>query len=68
MRAKGSMEWDIMVVQGAGYRRQGKPWMCWLDIIKEATGLRLEVLKETGQEKKVHDWWRKRLGIGNAQM
>jgi hypothetical protein len=39
MRAKGSLEWDIMVVQGAGYRRQGKPWMRWLDIIKEATGL-----------------------------
>jgi hypothetical protein len=46
MRAKGSLEWDIMLGQVAGYRRQGKPRMRWLDSIKEATGLRLEVLKE----------------------
>jgi hypothetical protein len=61
MRAKGSLEWGIVLGQVAEYRRQGKPWMCWLDIIKEATGLRLEVLKETGQEKMAHDWWKKRL-------
>jgi hypothetical protein len=47
MRAKGSLEWVIMLGQVAGYRRQGKPRMRWLDNIKEATGLRLEVLKET---------------------
>jgi hypothetical protein len=39
MRAKWSLEQDIMLEQVAGYRRQGKPQMCWLDSIKEATGL-----------------------------
>jgi hypothetical protein len=47
MRAKGSLERDIMLGQVAGYRRQGKPRMRWLDGIKEATGLRLEALKAT---------------------
>jgi hypothetical protein len=32
--------------------RQGKPRIRWLDSIKEATGLRLEVLKETVQDRK----------------
>jgi hypothetical protein len=52
MRAKGSLERDIMLGQFAGYRRQGKPRMRWLDSIKEATGLRLEALKETEQDRK----------------
>jgi hypothetical protein len=52
MSAKGSLERDIMLGQVAGYRRQGKPRMRWLDSIKEATGLRLEVLKETVQDTK----------------
>jgi hypothetical protein len=39
MRAKRSLEWDIMLGQVAGYRRQGKPQMCWLDSIMEATSL-----------------------------
>jgi hypothetical protein len=43
--------------------------MRWLDSIKEATGLRVEALKETVQDRKK---WRmlveERLGIGNAQM
>jgi hypothetical protein len=52
MRAKGSLDRDIMLGQVAGYRRQGKPRMRWLDSIKEATGLRLEVLKETVQDRK----------------
>jgi hypothetical protein len=52
MRAQESLKWDIMLGQVAGYRRQGKPWMCWLDSIKEATGLRLEALKETVQDTK----------------
>jgi hypothetical protein len=30
----------------AGYRRQGRPWMRWIDSIKEATGLHLETLKK----------------------
>jgi hypothetical protein len=34
------------------HRRQGKPWMRWLDSIKEATGLRLDALKETVQDRK----------------
>ena len=45
MRAEGSLERDIMLAQVAGYRRQGKPRMRWLDNIKEATGLRLDALK-----------------------
>ena len=52
MRAKGSLEQDIIIGQIAGYRRQGKPWMHWLDSIKEAIGLQLEVLKETVQDRK----------------
>jgi hypothetical protein len=52
IRVKGSLERDIMLGQVAGYRRQGKPRMRWLDSIKEATGLRLEVLKETVQDRK----------------
>jgi hypothetical protein len=47
MRAKRSLERDIMLGQVAGHRRQGKPRMRWLESIKEATGQRLEVLKET---------------------
>jgi hypothetical protein len=34
------------------HRRQGKPRMCWLDSFKEATGLRLEALKGTVQDRK----------------
>jgi hypothetical protein len=52
MRAKGSLERDIMLGQVAGHRRQGKPQMHWLGSIKEATGLRLEVLKEIVQDRK----------------
>jgi hypothetical protein len=52
MRAKGSLERDIMIGQVAGYRTQRKPRVCWLDSIKEATGLRLEALKETVQDSK----------------
>jgi hypothetical protein len=52
MRAKGSLERDDVLEQVAGHRRQGKPQMRWLDSIKEATGLRLEALKETVQDRK----------------
>jgi len=52
MRAKGSLEWDIMLGQVTGYRRQGKPRIRWLDSIKEATGLRLGVLKGAVQYRK----------------
>jgi hypothetical protein len=52
MRAKWSLERDIMLGQVAGYRRQGKPRMRWDDRIKEATGLHLEALKETVQDRK----------------
>ena len=48
MKAKGSLEFG----QVAGHGRQGKPGMRWLDNIKEATGLRLETLKETMQDRK----------------
>jgi hypothetical protein len=35
-----------MLGQVEGHRKQGKPRMRWLDSIKEATGLRLEDLRE----------------------
>jgi len=41
-----------MLGQVAGYRRQGKPRTRWLDSVKEATGLRLVVLKEAVQDRK----------------
>jgi hypothetical protein len=52
MTAKGSLELDNMLGQVAGYRRQGRPWLCWIDSIKEATGLRLQTLKETVKDRK----------------
>jgi hypothetical protein len=52
IRAKESLEWDITLGQVAGYRRQGKQQIRWLDSIKEATGLRLGVLKEAAQDRK----------------
>ena len=70
MRAKRSLERDIMLGQVAGHRRQGKPQMRWPDSIKEATGLRLEDIKDAVQDRKKNGvrWWKKRLGIENAQM
>ena len=55
MRAKRSLERDIMLGQVEAHRKQGKPQMRWLDSIKEATGLWLEDLREA-----VQDWkkWR----------
>ena len=41
-----------MLGQVAGHRRQGKPQMCWLDSIKEATGVCLEIFKEIAQDRK----------------
>jgi len=35
MRTKESLERDIMLGQVEGYRRQGRPRLCWIDIIKE---------------------------------
>jgi hypothetical protein len=52
MRAKRSLELDIMLGQDKGHRMQGKPRMQWLDSIKEATGLRLEDLREAVQYRK----------------
>jgi hypothetical protein len=52
MRAKRSLERDIMLGQVTGQRKQGKPRMRWLDSIKEATGLRLEDLREAVQDRK----------------
>jgi len=39
-------------VQVEGHRKQGKPRMRWLYNIKEATGLRLEDVKEAVQDRK----------------
>ena len=52
MRAERSLERDIVLGQFAGQRKQGKPRMRWLDSIKEATGLRLEDLREAVQDRK----------------
>jgi len=52
MRAKRSLERDIMLGQVAEQRKQGKPRMRWLDSIKEATGLRLENAREAVQDRK----------------
>ena len=52
MRAKRSLERDIMVGQIEGHRKQGKPRMRWLDSIKEATGLRLKDLREAVRDRK----------------
>jgi hypothetical protein len=52
MRAKGPLERDIMLGQVTEHRRQGKPRFQWLDSITDATGLRLEALKETVQDRK----------------
>ena len=50
--AKRSLERNIMLGQVEGQRKQGKPRMRWLDSIKEATGLRLEDLREAVQDRK----------------
>jgi hypothetical protein len=52
MRAKRSLERGIMLGQAEEHRQLGKPRMRWLDSIKEATGLRLEDLREAVQERK----------------
>ena len=52
MRAKRSLERDIMLGQAEGRRKQGKPRMRWLDSIKEAIGLGLEDLREAVQDRK----------------
>jgi len=52
MRAKRSLEWDIMLGQVAGHRKQGKLRMRWLDSIEEATDLQLEDLREAVQYRK----------------
>jgi len=52
MRAKRSLERDIMLGEVEGHRKQGKPRMRWLDNIKETTGLRLEDLREAVQDRK----------------
>jgi hypothetical protein len=41
-----------MLGQVEGHRKQGKPWMQWLDSIKEATSLQLEDLREAVQDRK----------------
>jgi len=46
MRAKWSLERDIMLGQFEGHRKQEKPQMRWLDSIKKATGPQLEDLRE----------------------
>jgi hypothetical protein len=41
-----------MLGQVEGHTKQGKPRMRWLDSIEEATGLRLEDLREAVQDRK----------------
>jgi len=42
MRTNGTLEWDIMIGQVDGCRRQGRPRLRWMDSIKENTGFGLE--------------------------
>jgi hypothetical protein len=52
MRAKRSLDRDIMLERVERHMKQGKLWMRWLHSIKEATGLRMEDLRETVQDRK----------------
>jgi len=52
MRAKRSVERDIMLGQVEGHREQEKPRLRWLDSIKEATGLLLEDLRGAVKDRK----------------
>jgi hypothetical protein len=52
MRAKRTLEWDIMLGKVERLRKQGKPRMRWFHSIKEATGLQLEDLREAVQDRK----------------
>jgi CRISPR/Cas system-associated exonuclease Cas4 (RecB family) len=52
MRTEGTLERDIMLGKVEGHRRQGRPRLSWIDSIKEATGLSLEVLKESVKDRK----------------
>jgi hypothetical protein len=52
MRTKRSLERDVMLGQVKGYRTQGRPWLRWIDSIKEDTGLRLGTLKEMAKGRK----------------
>jgi len=46
MRTNGTLEWDIMIGEVDGCRRQGRPHLRWMESIKENTGFGLEKLKE----------------------
>jgi hypothetical protein len=46
MRTNGTLEWDIMIGQVDGSRRQGRPCLRWIESVKENTGFGLEKLKE----------------------
>jgi hypothetical protein len=46
MGTNGTLEWDIMIGQVEGLRRQGRPRLRWMDSIRETTGFGLEKLKE----------------------
>jgi hypothetical protein len=52
IKAKRSLERDIVLGQVEGHRKQGKPRMRWLGSIKEAIGLLLEDLREAVQDRK----------------
>jgi hypothetical protein len=45
MRTNGTLEQDIMIGQGDGSRRQGRPRLRWIDSIKENMGFGLKKLK-----------------------
>jgi hypothetical protein len=52
MRAKRSLELDIMLGHVEGQSRQEKPRMRWLDSIREATSLQLEDVRQAVQDRK----------------
>jgi len=51
-----SLEKDIMLGMGSGKRKKCRPRIRWVDEVKEALGLSLQVLKEEVWDR---DSWRK---------
>jgi hypothetical protein len=65
MRTEGTLERDIMLGKVEEHRRQGRPRLHWSDSIKEATGLSLEVLKESVKDRKK---WRRMVMTGTQDL
>jgi hypothetical protein len=51
MITNGTLEWDIMIGQVDGSRRQGRPRLRWIDSIKENTGFGLYMVGNLNKTK-----------------